>query len=309
MKKIEIIGLQTIPEIKAGNNLAQIICDCAKNENAGINEKDIIVLTSKIVSKALGLTRKKSDVKISEKAMKLAKKTGKDPIWVQMISDAGHKVIAILPLGGVITKYVISASTDAETSQKLCDNEKCLFITKSPTGSIHTCDAGIDGSNHPEGIVSLFPENPDGEALKIRKEIQKISGKNVAVVLADTELVPYGTIDTAVGSSGINPCSVMFGKKDKFGKSKFGGVDLVGIELTAASALLFGQTDAGIPATIIRGYEYQFDETKNISNTMRFAGEEKDIMQIVHGTMKLTSYAIEDFGKKLLLRVGSWFVR
>ena len=40
MKKIEIIGLQTIPEIKAGNNLAQIICDCAKNENAGINEKD-----------------------------------------------------------------------------------------------------------------------------------------------------------------------------------------------------------------------------------------------------------------------------
>jgi coenzyme F420-0:L-glutamate ligase/coenzyme F420-1:gamma-L-glutamate ligase len=309
MKKIEIIGLQTIPEIKAGDNLPQIICDCAKNENVGINEKDIVVLTSKIVSKALGLTRKKLDVKISKKALKISKKTGKDPIWVQMILDAGHKIIAVLPLSGAITKYVVAASTDAQTSQKLCDNEKCLFVTKSPTGSIHTCDAGIDGSNHPEGIVSLFPENPDGEALKIRKGIQKISGKNVAVVLADTELVPYGTIDTAVGSSGINPCSIMFGKKDKFGKSKFGGVDLVGIELTAASALLFGQTDAGIPVTIIRGYEYQFDETRNISNTMRFAGQEKDILQIIRGTMKLTSYAIEDFGKKLLLRIGSWFVR
>ena len=309
MKKIEIIGLQTIPEIKTGDNLAQIICDCAKKENISINEKDILVLTSKIISKALGLIRKKADVKVSEKSLKISKKTGKDPVWIQMILDAGHKIIAVLPLEGAITKYVVDGSTDAQNSQKLCDNEKCLFITKSPTGSIHTCDAGIDGSNHPEGIVSLFPENPDGEALKIRKEIQKISGKNVAVILADTELIPYGTIDVAVGSSGINPCSIMFGKKDKFGKPKFGGVDLVGLELTAASALLFGQTDAGIPVTIIRGYDYQFDEKRNVSNTLRFAGDEKDILQIVRGTMKLTSYAIEDIGKKLLLRISSWLIR
>ena len=131
MKKIEILGLQTIPEIKAGDNLARIICDCAKNENVGINEKDIFVLTSKIVSKALGLIRKKADVKISKKAARISKKTSKDPIWVQMILDAGHKIIAVIPLGGAITKYVVAGSTDAESSQRLCDNEKCLFITRS----------------------------------------------------------------------------------------------------------------------------------------------------------------------------------
>jgi coenzyme F420-0:L-glutamate ligase/coenzyme F420-1:gamma-L-glutamate ligase len=308
MKKIEILGLQTVPEIRAGDDLAKIICDCAKNENVGINEKDIIVLTSKIVSKALGLIRKKSDVKVSKKALKISKKTGKDPVWVQMILDAGHQIVAVLPLEGAITKYVVNGSTDTESSQRLCDNEKCLFITRSKSGSIHTCDAGIDGSNHPEGIVSLFPENPDGEALKIRKEIEKIAGKKIAVILADTELIPYGTIDIAVGSSGVNPCSIMFGKKDKFDKPKFGGVDLVGLELTAASALLFGQTDSGIPVTIIRGYEYQFDEKRNVSNTLRFAGDEKDILQIVRGVMRATSYAIDGFGKKLLLRIGSWFV-
>ena len=308
MKKIEILGLQTVPEIRAGDDLAKIICDCAKNENVRINEKDIIVLTSKIVSKALGLIRKKSDVKVSKKALKISKKTGKDPVWVQMILDAGHQIVAVLPLEGAITKYVVNGSTDAESSQRLCDNEKCLFITRSKTGSIHTCDAGIDGSNHPEGIVSLFPENPDGEALKIRKEIEKIAGKKIAVILADTELIPYGTIDIAVGSSGVNPCSIMFGKKDKFGKPKFGGIDLVGLELTAASALLFGQTDSGIPVTIIRGYDYQFDEKKNVSNTLRFAGDEKDILQIVRGVMRATSYAVDGFGRKLLLRIGSWFV-
>jgi coenzyme F420-0:L-glutamate ligase/coenzyme F420-1:gamma-L-glutamate ligase len=308
MKKIEILGLQTVPEIRAGDDLAKIICDCAKSENVGINEKDIIVLTSKIVSKALGLIRKKSDVKVSKKALKISKKTGKDPIWVQMILDAGHQIVAVLPLEGAITKYVVNGSTDTESSQRLCDNEKCLFITRSKSGSIHTCDAGIDGSNHPVGIVSLFPENPDGEALKIRKEIGKIAGKKIAVILADTELIPYGTIDIAVGSSGVNPCSIMFGKKDKFGKPKFGGIDLVGLELTAASALLFGQTDSGIPVTIIRGYEYQFDEKRNVSNTLRFSGDEKDISQIVRGVMRATSYAIDGFGRKLFLRIASWFV-
>jgi coenzyme F420-0:L-glutamate ligase/coenzyme F420-1:gamma-L-glutamate ligase len=308
MKKIEIIGLQTLPEIKPGDNLAQIICNCAKNENVGINEKDIIVLTSKIVSKALGLIRKKADVKISKKAAKISKKTGKDPIWVQMILDAGHKIVGVIPLGGAITKYLVSSSIDAESSQRLCDNEKCLFVTRSKTGSIHTCDAGIDGSNHPEGVVSLFPEDPDAEAAKIRAEIRKITGKNIACLLADTELIPYGTIDTAVGSSGINPCSIMFGKKDKFGKPKFGGVDLVGFEMTAASALLFGQTDSGIPVTIIRGYEYQFDEKRNISNTLRFAGDQKDISQIVRRAMRSTSYAIDGFGRRLFLRIASWFV-
>jgi coenzyme F420-0:L-glutamate ligase/coenzyme F420-1:gamma-L-glutamate ligase len=308
MKKVEIIGLQTIPEIKAGDNLAQIICDCAKNENVVINEKDIIVITSKIVSKALGLIREKADVKVSKKAARISKKTGKDPIWVQMILDAGHKIIAAVPLGGAITKYVVSGSTDAESSQRLCDNEKCLFITKSPTGSIHTCDAGIDGSNHPEGVVSLFPQDPDAEAAKIRAEIRKLTGKNIAVILADTEMVSYGTVDTAVGSSGINPCSVMFGKKDKFGKPKFGGIDLVGLEMTAASALLFGQTDSGIPVTIIRGYEYQFDEKRNVSNTLRLAGDERDISQVVRAVLRSSSYAVDGFGRKLLFRIASWFV-
>jgi len=84
---------------------------------------------------------------------------------------------------------------------------------------------------------------------------------------------------------------------------------LVGLEMTAASALLFGQTDSGIPVAIIRGYEYQFDEKRNVSNTLRFAGDEKDVLHIVREAMKLTSYAIEGFGKKLLLRIGSWFIR
>ena len=158
-------------------------------------------------------------------------------------------------------------------------------------------------------LVLLVLDNSQAAEQLDGKLLEKIAGKKIAVILADTEMISYGTIDVAVGSSGVNPCSIMFGKKDKFGKPKFGGVDLVGQEITAASALLFGQTDAGIPVTIIRGYDYQFDEKRNVSNTMRFSGGEKGVLQTVGETMRLTSYAINGLGKKFLLRIGSWFVR
>ncbi|OHB51540.1 MAG: hypothetical protein A2Y10_11750 [Planctomycetes bacterium GWF2_41_51] len=308
MKKIEILGLETIPEIQPGDNLAQIICDCAKNENIEINEKDILILTSKIVTKSLGLIRKMSDVKISKKALKLAKQTGKDPMWIQLVFDTGHKIIAVLPMNGAIKKYVQAGSTDIDLAKTLCENKKCLFITRNPCGQLHTCDAGIDSSNHPVGEVGLIPDDPDDKAKKIREQIQKITGKKIALIMADTELTFYGTIDLALGSSGINPLSMMFGEKDKFGKPKFGGFELVAHQLTAASALLFGQISSGIPVAIIRGFNYDIDEIKNISNTLRFAGGERDILQIIRETMRLTSYVIEGFSKKLLLRVGSWFI-
>ncbi len=309
MKKIELICLRTIPEIQAGDNLAEIICSCAKSENIGINEKDIVVLTSKIVSKALGLTRKKSDVKISKKALKISKKTGKDPIWVQMILDAGHQIVLVIPLKGALTDFITASSHQADDSRKLCDNEKTIFITKSPTGRICTCDAGIDGSNHPPGIVSLIPADPDAEAAKIRAEIRKISGKNTAVILADTELIPLGTIDMAVGSAGINPCSANFGKKDRFGRSKFGGIDLIAHEITAACALLFGQSNAGVPVVIIKGYNYEVSETKNIANMLYFKGGHKGFMKILKHSFRDSSYAVDSTLEKIMFRIGSWLIR
>jgi len=306
MKKIKVLGLQTIPEIKPGDNLAQIIADCAKNEIGGLREKDVIVLTSKIISKAMGLTRRLSEVTPGKKALYISKKTGKDPRWVQAIFDVGHQILAILPLRGIIKQQIMAASKDTHCSDELIEYEQSLFITKSKSGSIHTCDAGIDGSNHPGDVVSLLPEDPDKAARDIREQIQKICGLKLSVILADTEMVPFGTMDLAVGSSGIEPRSKMFGKKDLFGKPKFGGMDLVAYELTAASALLFGQVNAGIPAIIIRGYEYEINETENIANILVSQGD-SGVARIIKDTLRATSYA-RGFTERLLLRIASWFV-
>ncbi|MFB0524212.1 MAG: coenzyme F420-0:L-glutamate ligase [Phycisphaerae bacterium] len=307
MKKIEVLSLQTIPEIKQGDNLAEIIVRASKEEIGGLQEKDIIVLTSKIVSKATGRMRKLNEVTPGKKALAISARTGKDAKWLQMIFDEGHKILAIIPLKGVLEQHIVNTSKDTQCAEELVEHEQALCITKGKDGRIHTCDAGIDGSNHPAGILSLLPEDPDGQARKIREEIQKLTGKQLAVILADTEMIPFGTMDFAVGSSGIEPISKMFGQKDLHGRAKFGGIDLTAHELTAASTLVFGQTGAGIPVAIIRGYEYKINETENISNTCLPQASDADAAEALKATLRATACA-QGLKTRLLLKIASWFI-
>jgi len=307
MKKIEVLGLQTIPEIKQGDDLAEIIVKSSNDEVSGLQDKDIIVLTTKIVSKAAGRMRKLSEVQPGKKAISISRHTGKDAKWLQMIFDEGNKILAILPIKGIVESSIINASTDTECSRGLCEHEQALCITRDTTGRIHTCDAGIDGSNHQPDIVSLLPQDPDAEAKKIRLKIQKLSGKQVAVILADTEMLPFGTIDLALGSSGIQPRAKEFGKPDLFGKPKFGGIDITAYELTAASALLFGQTGAGIPVAIIRGLQYQVSETENIANTLVPPKDNTQLTDVIKATMRATAHAC-NLKMRLLLKIASWFI-
>lgn len=307
MKNFEVLGLQTLPEIQPGDDLPQMIINCAENEIGGLRDKDILILTSKIISKAMGLLKKKSDVKVGKTALAVSKRTGKDPVWVQMVKDEGHEVIAVIPLNGIFRDHVMDSSQDTQCSTELCEHEQCIFLTLSPKGILHTCDAGIDGSNHPEGIVSFMPPEPDEAAEAVREEIKSATGKEVAVILADTELMPFGTMDFAVGSSGIEPRSKEFGKVDNFGKPKFGGMDLTAHQLTAAAALHFGQVDAGIPVAVVRGYEYNVTNTENIANTLwprrNKHQARRAIKQIIHATA-----GARPFKQRLLLKIASLFV-
>ena len=307
MKKIEVLGLQTIPQIEQGDDLAGIIVKSCEDEIGGLKDKDIVVLTSKIVSKALGRMRRLSEVVPGKKALAISAKTGKDAQWLQMIFDEGHDIVAIIPLKGVIERHIFGASADSECSRELVEHEQAVCITRGKEGRLHTCDAGIDGSNHPGDIVSLLPEDPDRTAKEIRGQIQRLSGRQVAVILADTEMIPFGTMDFAVGSSGIAPVSKEFGRKDLFGKPKFGGMDMVAHELTSASALIFGQAGAGIPAAVIRGLEYEVDETQNVANTLVARGSDAQVAEALKATILATA-AAQGFKRRWLLKIASWFV-
>jgi coenzyme F420-0:L-glutamate ligase/coenzyme F420-1:gamma-L-glutamate ligase len=64
-------------------------------------------------------------------------------------------------------------------------------------------------------------------------------------------------------------------------------MDVIAYELTAAAALLFGQTDEGIPVAIVRGMDYAPSESANISNTL--ATDRHQLRETIKSTIKATA--------------------
>ena len=255
--KVELYGLR-LPEVRPRDNLAKMVADAASKEAGGIKDGDILVITSKVVSKAYGFLIRLDDVKPSKRALRIAGKTGGDPCFIQAVLDNSDEVLFILPFAKLVEKDVIRIERMSRNIAGAYEAIKRIpYILIVRRGGQIYSDAGLDFSNHPEGVVSVPPENMDEYAREIRRRILELTGRKVAVIITDTEMwISFGSLDFARGSSGIEVIHKGFGNLDLYGKPKFGGVDCIAHEIACASALLTGQTDEGIPAVIVRGYKY-----------------------------------------------------
>jgi len=287
-----------LPLISPGDDLAKIIVNASQNSGIGLEDGDVIVLTSKIVSKSQGLLIKLNEVKPSRRALILANKVGEDPRFIEILLRESDELLLAVPFKELIDKGLIrlkDISSNIENAVKVIETFPVFFIVVRD-GSLWT-DAGIDSSNHPPGMVSIPPKNLDLIAKSIRDRIKRLTGKDVAIVICDTEIFLGGSLDLARGSYGIRPIDRSFGALDLYGKPKFGGVDLIVHELCAASALIMKQTSEGYPAVIIRGLNYEKcecgmrDILKMDVNTMR------DIIK------KIIKYTIKVLGFRWLFRI------
>ena len=93
MDKIEIIGLNGLPEFDTSDNLSEMIFDAALSSAEGIQSGDVIVVTQKIVSKVEGMIRDLSDIYPSSEAEELALKLSKDPRLVQLILEQSTEIV------------------------------------------------------------------------------------------------------------------------------------------------------------------------------------------------------------------------
>jgi len=278
--KVELYGLR-LPEVRPRDDLAKMVADAASKEAGGIKDGDILVITSKVVSKAYGFLIRLDDVKPSKRALRIAGKTGGDPCFIQAVLDNSDEVLFILPFAKLVEKDVIRIERMSRNIAGAYEAIKRIpYILIVRRGGQIYSDAGLDFSNHPEGVMSVPPENMDEYAREIRRRILELTGRRIAVIITDTEMwISFGSLDFARGSSGIEVIHKGFGNLDLYGKPKFGGVDCIAHEIACASALLMGQTDEGIPAVIVRGYKYVESE-ESISdyqlsgNAMRLAVKE-----------------------------------
>jgi coenzyme F420-0:L-glutamate ligase/coenzyme F420-1:gamma-L-glutamate ligase len=244
MNKIEVFPVTGLPIIKEGDDLALLICKSAKKQGTPIQEGDVIVVTHVLVSRAEGAIVELKKVVPSKFAKTVAERTNKDPRIVEVILRNSKRIIRM---------------------------QYGKLITETKHGII-CANSGVDQSNVPgNATVALLPEDANVSAQRIRKEIQKITGKDVAIIVSDTHGRPlrHGEINIAIGTSGFEPLRDRRGEKDLFGYTIRVKKTAIADELASAAELVIGQTNEGIPAAIIRGYAYPKCEKSNATKLAR----------------------------------------
>jgi coenzyme F420-0:L-glutamate ligase/coenzyme F420-1:gamma-L-glutamate ligase len=249
MNVIQTIAIEGLPIIKAGDNLARLICEAAKRQGSPIQNSDIVVVTHVVVSRAEGRVIDLNEVVPSEFAKNIAGQC-KDPAFVEVVLREAKSIV------------------------RMVDGK---LVTETKHGLV-CANSGVDRSNVPgERKVVLLPDNSDLSARKIRKEIKRLTGCDAAVIISDTHGRPIrrGEINVAIGVSGIKPIRDRRGEKDLFGYIMRIKQTAVADELSSAAELVIGQTNEAVPAAIIRGYDYPRSESAKATGLMR--PKEKDI--------------------------------
>jgi coenzyme F420-0:L-glutamate ligase/coenzyme F420-1:gamma-L-glutamate ligase len=270
--RFEVIGLR-LPEVKPGDNLAGLIVDAAEKYAGGLRDGDVVVVASKLVLKARGLMYRLSDVRPSLAARLIARVTGKNPVEVELILRASRDIIAAVEVGW-LRRFLDRIAAERESAERVLSKIPSIIFVATRQGLV-AMDGGVDYSNLPPGYAIANTVDFDAEARRLRAEIERLAGRRVAVVITDTETNTsgkVGTVDVAVGSSGIRPVARGFGSRDIYGRPKFGGVDIVVDEVAAAAALVMGQTSEGVPAAIVRGLRYEASDEGVASYAIGFRG-------------------------------------
>ncbi|MHB8105085.1 MAG: coenzyme F420-0:L-glutamate ligase [Dehalococcoidales bacterium] len=240
--KVGLYPVPNIPLIKAGDDIARIIYRCTLKGKFTFENRDIVVVTHKIVSRAENAQVKLSGVTPSIYARELAEKTGRDPRLCQVYINESKEIL------GINGRHV---------------------LTRHRLGFVGT-GAGVDCSNSgtpDEEIVSLLPKDPDASARKIRSGLKELTKKELAVIISDTFGNEFRnhSISFAIGIAGIHPKATI-DTVDLYGRSKQTATAQVD-EIAAAAGMLMGQANEGVPVVVVRGVKYTNSEkarTKDI---------------------------------------------
>jgi coenzyme F420-0:L-glutamate ligase/coenzyme F420-1:gamma-L-glutamate ligase len=230
LTQLSLIALPGIPHVQPGDNPARLIVASLENSELTLGPGDILLITSKLVSKAEGRFVDLRTVTPSPRAMDIGRRTNKDARLVELILQE-------------------STSISRMRGEVLIVRHRLGFTL---------ANAGIDHSNvSPEGEdwVLLLPENPDASARRIREALRALTGIAPGVVISDSHGRPFriGTVGTAIGLAGFPAVWDKRGQRDLFGRVLRVTVTGLGDELAAAAGLLTGQGAEGLPVVLVRG--------------------------------------------------------
>ncbi|HEX6657909.1 MAG TPA: coenzyme F420-0:L-glutamate ligase [Ilumatobacter sp.] len=234
---LTILPVDGMPEVEPGADLAALISD-----HAELADGDIVVVTSKIVSKAEGCTVELAGVTPSAFANDWATRWGKDPRLVEVVLRESSRIV-----------------------RQVAD----LLITETRHGFV-CANSGVDqSSSGASGRVLVLPPDPDASARRLRGAFSR-DGRDVAVIVTDTFGRPWreGQTDVAIGVAGINPIRSYIGQHDPHGH-EFRVQEICVVDEIAGAAELVKGNLSRVPVAIVRGYPWESDDAASMASVIR----------------------------------------
>jgi coenzyme F420-0:L-glutamate ligase / coenzyme F420-1:gamma-L-glutamate ligase len=228
--EVRVIGLQGLPDVTPGIDLAQVIVEAAQAQGLTFIGGDILVVTQKIVSKAEGQLVDLQTVTPSPFALQVAEVQAKDPQIVEVVLRETRRVVKM---------------------------DQRTIIAETHHGFV-CAHAGVDESNVAgEGTVALLPVDADASARRLRHDLRERIGVDLAVIISDTFGRPWreGLVNVAIGVAGLEPLKDYRGLPDTEGRVLKVTTLAVADELASAAELVMGKLDR-VPVALIRGYPY-----------------------------------------------------
>ncbi|NBV74090.1 MAG: coenzyme F420-0:L-glutamate ligase [Actinobacteria bacterium] len=243
---VQLLPVAGLPEIAPGDDLAGMIAGAIE-----LIDGDIVVVTSKIVSKAEGRIIDLVDVSPSPFAVEWGSRWDKDPRVVEVVLSESKRIVR--QIGPVL-------------------------ITETRHGLV-CANSGVDqSSSGAHGRVVVLPEDPDASARRIRDALRATSGVEVAVIVSDTFGRPWreGQTDVAIGIAGMRPLRSYIGEVDPHGH-EFRVQELcVADEVASAAELVKGNTSR-VPVAVVRGFDHEVDDEATMAPVIRDA--ERDLFR------------------------------
>jgi coenzyme F420-0:L-glutamate ligase/coenzyme F420-1:gamma-L-glutamate ligase len=229
-------ALPGLPLIAPGDDLTALILVAAEQAGLTLRDGDVLVVTSKVVSKAEGCIVDLRTVEPSERAHQLAAETDKDPRVVELV---------------------------LRESRMISRQRRGVLVVEHRLGFV-SANAGIDQSNldADDEHVLLLPVDPDASARAIRVGIQEALGVNVGVVISDSHGRPFrlGNVGVAIGVAGVPPLRDLRGDRDLYGRELRISVQGFADQVASAANLLSGEGAEGLPVVLLRGLRFEWSD-------------------------------------------------
>lgn len=204
-----------LPEFRPGDDLAGILAEALTADPRGLVDGDVVVLTSKVLSKTEGRI-----------VAAPTEPEERDALRRRLVDQESVRLVARV---------------------------NRTLITENRLGIVQAA-AGVDGSNVESAELALLPEDPDASAAALVADLRRLTGARVAVIVTDTMGRAWrtGQIDMAIGAAGMRVSVGYDGAVDRQGNELLVTDVAVADEIAAAADLVKGKLGAR-PVAVVRG--------------------------------------------------------